>query len=94
MQNQRPGRPNNNRPRRHYDSGHHRPRHPDAEVDQRIRELDAERDPLSLPEEIVDEANRSGQSVGIPEGSDGSPINLAEMQKMQHGELLEMARAD
>jgi transcription termination factor Rho len=41
-------------------------RHPDAAVDQRIRELDAERDPLSLPEEIVSEANRAGERVGIP----------------------------
>jgi transcription termination factor Rho len=94
MQNQRPGRPRNERPRRNYDNNSSRPRHPDAEVDQRIRELDAERDPLSLPEEIVDEANRSGKHVGIPEGDGASPINLADMQKTSHAELLEMATAD
>ena len=49
-----------------YRKGVRRPRHPDKEVDQRIREFDAERDPLSLPEEIVSEANKAGQRVGIP----------------------------
>lgn len=73
-----------------------RPRHPDHEVDQRIRELDAERDPLSLPEEIVSEANRSGQRVGIPsaDASDGPPLNIIELQAMPHEELMELARQD
>ena len=51
---------------RNYRQNQNRPRHPDKEVDQRIRELDAERDPLSLPEEIVSEANKAGEKVGIP----------------------------
>ena len=69
-----------------------RPRHPDAEVDQRIRELDAERDPLSLPEEIVSEANRSGQRVGIPSpGDDGPTLNIAQLQAMSRDELNALA---
>ena len=50
-----------------YRKNQSRSRHPDKEVDQRVRELDAERDPLSLPEEIVSEANKAGHRVGIPE---------------------------
>ena len=50
-----------------YRKGSQRPRHPDKEVDQRVRELDGERDPLSLPEEIVSEASKAGQKVGIPD---------------------------
>lgn len=48
-----------------------------------------------MPEEIVDEANRSGQIVGIPAAGDGeAPTNLALLQRMPHSELLEMAAAD
>ncbi len=69
-----------------------RPRHPDQEIDQRIRELDAERDPLSLPEEIVSEANRSGQRVGIPDIRDGeTPLNIADLQAMPHDVLMRLA---
>ena len=72
-----------------------RPRHPDKEVDQRIRELDAERDPLSLPEEIVSEANKAGQRVGIPTGtSDGPQLNVALLQQMQLSELVQKAEED
>jgi transcription termination factor Rho len=94
MQNSRPGRSRNDRPRRNNDAGSNRPRHPDAAVDQRIRELDAERDPLSLPEEIVDEANRSGKNVGIPEGDRNASIDLASLQRMAHADLMAMASAD
>ena len=101
MQPNRPNRPrDDSRNRRPFDSrsngnGYHenpRPRHPDAEVDQRIRELDAERDPLSLPEEIVSEANRSGQRVGIPKTTDDGPIlNIAQLQAMSTEELNSLA---
>ncbi len=95
MQNPRPGRPRNDRPRRRNESPRDKPRHPDADVDQRIRELDAERDPLSLPEEIVDEANRSGRDVGIPqEVNQTSTVNLSDLQSMSHDELLAMAAVD
>ena len=97
MQPQRPFRSRNDRPRRGNESQPARPRHPDAEVDQRIRELDAERDPLSLPEEIVDEANRAGQRVGIPKAGseeDGPSLNIAHLQRMPHEELMELARRD
>jgi transcription termination factor Rho len=70
-------------------------RHPDAAVDQRVRELDAERDPLSLPEEIVSEANRSGQRVGIPTPSADEPtLNVAKLQQTGYDELVELATGE
>ena len=78
------------------DSSHHQrrerqPRHPDSQVDQRIRELDAERDPLSLPEEIVSEANKVGKRVGIPEGDDRPDLNLGQLQGMSDDQLTALA---
>ncbi len=99
MQPNRPNRPrDDSRNRRPFSStggsngdGHSsppRPRHPNAEVDQRIRELDAERDPLSLPEEIVSEANRAGERVGIPQGTDHGPtLNISQLQELSRDEL-------
>lgn len=66
-------------------------RHPDKVVDRRIRELDAERDPLSLPEEIVSEATKVGKRVGIPSGDDGPQLNLAQLQEMDGQTLVQMA---
>ncbi len=107
MQPNRPNRPrDDSRPRRpfaarHVENGNDRftssrPRHPDAEVDQRIRELDAERDPLSLPEEIVSEANRAGQRVGIPQPSedDARALNISQLQRMPAEDLAAMAEAE
>ncbi len=72
-----------------------RPRHPDKEVDERIRELDAERDPLSLPEEIVSEANKAGQRVGIPSSDDKLPKwSIADLQKSSIETLMELATAE
>ncbi|TWT73143.1 hypothetical protein CA85_16100 [Allorhodopirellula solitaria] len=69
-----------------------RMRHPDQAVDQRVRELDAERDPLSLPEEIVSEVTKAGGRVGIPQpDTNGAPVNLVELQKMSHPDLIAMA---
>jgi len=77
------------------DSNNHRrnrrPRHPDSQVDRRIRELDAERDPLSLPEEIVSEVTKVGGRVGIPTGQDGQTLNLAQLQQMDEAILNELA---
>ncbi len=69
-----------------------RPRHPDKAVDQRIRELDAERDPLSLPEEIVSEANKAGQRVGIPTTSNqNKQLGIAELQELDESCLVDLA---
>ncbi len=72
-----------------------RPRHPDAAIDQRIRELDAERDPLSLPEEIVSEATKSGQRVGIPTPEpQQTPLSISMLQAMTREELNQFARTE
>ncbi len=69
-----------------------RPRHPDQEVDKRIRELDAERDPLSLAEEIVSEATKSGQRVGIPTVKDkDSSLTINDLQQSSIDQLRQMA---
>ncbi len=85
-------RKNGPREYRDYRQNQNRPRHPDKEVDQRIRELDAERDPLSLPEEIVSEANKAGQRVGIPTGDVDEPqLNITQLQMSPHETLLKYA---
>jgi transcription termination factor Rho len=91
-----PRRKNGQREYRNYRQNQDRPRHPDKEVDQRIRELDAERDPLSLPEEIVSEANKAGEKVGIPsvENNETQPLNIAELQKQSLEELLTLAESE
>lgn len=71
-----------------------RPRHPDERVDRRIRELDAERDPLSLPEEIVSEATRVGKSVGVPTDTDSPQVTLDILQEKSDQELIQMAIAE
>ncbi len=72
-----------------------RPRHPDKEVDKRIRELDAERDPLSLPEEIVSEANKSGQRVGIPKPNvNVSSLTINDLQQSSIEQLIKLADED
>ena len=91
--NSEPRRKNGQREYRNYRQNQNRPRHPDKEVDERIRELDAERDPLSLPEEIVSEANKAGEKVGIPsiENNEKQPLNIAELQQNSLEELLTLA---
>ena len=90
-----PQRPSGSRESRGHRRGNNRPRHPDKEVDQRVRELDAERDPLSLPEEIVSEANKAGQRVGIPQiDAAGPALNIAVLQKLPAKELMTMAREE
>ncbi len=87
-----PNRTNGPREYRDYRQNQNRPRHPDKAVDDRIRELDAERDPLSLPEEIVSEANKAGQRVGIPTGTaDGPQLNIAQLQQTSYEDLVAMA---
>ena len=72
------------------------PRHPDQQVHKRIRELDAEKDPLSLPEEILTEAHNAGISLGAPDAQKASKeaISIAELQRSSHESLLQIAESD
>lgn len=83
-------------PARNARRSNRRMRHPDKDVDKRVRELDAERDPLSLPEEIVSEVTRAGGRVGIP-AKDQPPkqaLNINDLQKLEHDELLALAETE
>ena len=93
--NSEPRRKNGQREYRNYRQSQNRPRHPDKEVDERIRELDAERDPLSLPEEIVSEATQAGEKVGIPsiEHNEKQSLNIADLQQKSLEELLTLAES-
>ena len=56
------------------------PHQPDSPLEQRIRELDAEREPLSLAEEITGEALRRGEELpsrGNPETN--PPLDLGQL---------------
>jgi transcription termination factor Rho len=63
--------------------------------DDRLRELDNEREPLSLAEELAEEADRGGDEVHehyerIKQGE----IHIAELQKMSMSQLIEEARRE
>ena len=72
------------------------PRHPDHQVDQRIRELDAEKDPLSLPEEIVAEQRKPEKSkhTASEPAAPAVAINIADLQKSSHESLLQLAESE
>ncbi len=89
----RPNRPRNDRPLRGFDSGGHSHSHSgSSEVDRRIRELDAQRDPLSLAEEIASESARQGRE---PVERRQSPVvvdtRISEMQSLSLQELRDLA---
>ncbi|MEM6688972.1 MAG: transcription termination factor Rho [Planctomycetota bacterium] len=67
-------------------------RHQDQTVDARIRQLDAQRDPLSLPEEIVSEANQAGRKIGIPKPEQRkTEFNFVDLQGFSDERLLALA---
>ena len=84
------------RPPRYDSRNQSKRRHPDQQIDQRIRELDAEKDPLSLPEEIVSEAHQSGVEVRSQQNfnADAKGINIADLQRSSHESLLQIAESD
>jgi len=70
----------------------------DADLRERLRRLEDEGEPLSLAEEIAEEADRRGRHVSevqsqydrIKQGE----IHIAELQKMSMSQLIEAARKD
>ncbi len=83
----RPNRPRNDRPLRGH-SGHYRSPQESTEVDRRIRELDSQRDPLSLAEEIASEALKNGrETVDRRSGPNVVDTNIAEMQALSLPDL-------
>lgn len=81
------------------ESEHAKPILPDEQaVRQRLQEIEAEGEPLSLAEELAEEADRQGKGLGdlqknlarLKQGES----HLAELQKMSMGELIEAARRE
>jgi transcription termination factor Rho len=95
MSGQRPTRPRGDRsPRRPYSPRPStRPPQVNPEVEQRIRELDMEREPMSLAEEISQEA-RLGSDASIARSpSDDRAVSFADLQRMGEAELHALAEA-
>ncbi|MCA9129504.1 MAG: transcription termination factor Rho, partial [Planctomycetales bacterium] len=74
-------------------SGRNRPTQGNPEVDQRIRELDSDQEPVSLAEEI---SRESHGSVGReePKSNHASPSPFAALQQMSEAELQTVAEAE
>ena len=99
MSGQRPQRWRGDRPRRPYPANRSRNPQVSPEVEERIRELDSEREPLSLAEEISVEHSQNSQKAKLaPLPSDGqadaAPTTFAELQQMSAEELLAVATAE
>ncbi len=96
MTGQRPQRWRGDRPpRRPFSQGRSRPQ-VSPEIEQRIRELDAEREPLSLAEEISVEQSQAGRTTDSqrPTQEDQSRQSFAELQQMAPDQLVAVATAE
>ncbi len=66
-----------------------------AETVKRLRELDADREPLSLAEEIADEVKRNSDRNGdLKHATERDKVHIAELQRMSMPELIEEARRE
>ena len=92
----RPNRPRYDRPfRRNYESVVPQSPSEISEVDRRIRELDSQREPLSLAEEIAAETLRGGrETIDRKSGPVVVDTHIAEMQGMSLVELQELAQKE
>ncbi len=99
MTGSRPNRPRHDRPlRRFHDRTSPNPTSDSPELEQRLRELDAQHEPLSLAEEIASE-QRAGRVPFAPQHrTDEAPnvleTNVSEMQQLPLTELRELARQE
>ncbi len=96
MTGQRPQRWRGDRPpRRPFSQGRSRPQ-VSPEIEQRIRELDAEREPLSLAEEISVEQSQAGRASDSqrPSPEEHSRQSFAELQQMAPDQLVAVATAE
>ncbi len=98
MSGQRPQRWRGDRPpRRPFPTSRGRNPQVSPEVEERIRELDSEREPLSLAEEISVEQSRDAQAPRISPprtGSSEPQVTFAELQQMTTEELVSVAQAE
>lgn len=95
MSGQRPPRWRGDRSQRQATPG--RPRQPGVspEVEQRIRELDSQREPMSLAEEIASESRANQTPVSSAKSDPTQPqLSFAELQAMSEEDLLEVAKQE
>ena len=65
-----------------------------AETMERLRELEADREPLSLAEEIADEVKRTQSNGDVYETVKQGKVHIAELQRMSMSQLLEEAKKE
>ncbi len=104
MSGQRPQRWRGERPpRRPFPTNRIRNPQVSPEVEERIRELDSEREPLSLAEEISVEHSQDAKSRLVPPPAGGQPVDgqvplsqltFAELQRMPSEDLVAVAQAE
>ncbi|GIW97890.1 MAG: transcription termination factor Rho [Pirellulaceae bacterium] len=92
MNGKRPLRSRSDRPVNRNPGSRNRSVQLDPEVEQRIRELDSEREPVSLAEEISIEQRHGGQQPSPSAEASQSDITFAQLQQMSPEELAEVAR--
>jgi transcription termination factor Rho len=95
MSGHRPSRPRGDRsPRRPYSNPASRAHQGNPDVEQRIRELDSEREPMSLAEEISQESRNAGGNGAARVAGDDRSLSFAELQKLDDAELAAVATAE
>ncbi|MCA9134090.1 MAG: hypothetical protein KDA45_13075, partial [Planctomycetales bacterium] len=96
MNGQRPRRWRGERQERRAPLGRNRTPQASPEVEERIRELDSDREPMSLAEEIAIENRRNGEAAAArppaPTAERGS--TFAELQSMDEAELRQVATTE
>lgn len=98
MNGHRSSRPHGERPiRRPFPNNRQRPPMADEDLARRIRELDADREPLSLAEEIAGERGAGARNVSkLPTEANelASCVPLSQMYQMSMAELAEVAKSE
>lgn len=93
MSGHRPSRWRGERSNNRGSSGRGRPRASDPELDKRIRELDSDREPMSLAEEIARESR--GKKANRPEKPAPERLSpFAELQQMEEDDLVAVAEQE
>ncbi len=92
-----PGQPFRKREHQNSDDGNHRngdaqPHRDLSDFSQRLRQLNSERDPLSIPEQIAIESRRISKDSSTGEAMAHEPKRLSELQAMSIEQLLEYAK--
>lgn len=72
-----------------------RPASDDPEVDRRLRELDSDREPMSLAEEIASESKNQKGNLTVGRSSEQTQLSsFAELQQMTEAELADVAQSE